>query len=109
MKSIIRHLAVLCLLLTASSSFGQTLLSSETMSGGNFQFVINGPASTSVDVEASTNLINWTNLETVTLSGGGTYTYTDTAAINFTNRFYCVQQTNNICSSNTVGFINVVV
>jgi hypothetical protein len=109
MKSIINHLAILCLLSAGiGSAPGQTFLSSETMSGANFQFVINGSPSNSVDIEASTNLVNWTNLGMVTLSGGGTYTYTDTAAVNFTNRFYCVQQGTN-CSSNTVGFITIIV
>jgi hypothetical protein len=84
--------------------YAQPGLSSEVMSGGNFQFAINGSLGVSVEVKASEDLATWTSLGTVTLTGGS-YSFTDTGASAFAHRFYRVQE-NGVCSANTVGFIN---
>ena len=87
--------------------YAQPSLGSESYSGGNFQFTINGSAGVSVEVKASVDLVNWTSLGTVTLTGGS-YNYTDTGAGSFGYRFYRVQE-NGVCSANIIGFITVTV
>ena len=84
--------------------YAQPSLSSEVYSGGSFQFTINGNPGASVEVKASDDLVTWTSLGTVTLTGGS-YNYVDTAA---GHRFYRVQE-NGACSVNTIGFIQVTV
>jgi hypothetical protein len=84
--------------------YAQPSLSSEAYSGGNFQFTINGSPGVSVEVKASDDLVTWTSLGTVTLTGGS-YNYSDTAA---GHRFYSVQE-NGVCSVNTIGFIQITV
>jgi hypothetical protein len=85
--------------------YAQPGLSSETYSGGTFQFTINGSPGVSVEVKASDDLATWTSLGTVPLTSGS-YNYVDTAA--GTHRFYRVQE-NGVCSVNTIGFIQVTV
>jgi hypothetical protein len=66
---------------------GLTLTNAIT-SGGNF--TLNGAASGPglYQVQASTNLINWTNLGTVTGNASGSFTFIDTNAYQFPYRFY---------------------
>lgn len=86
--------------------YEQPGLGSESYTNGNFQFTISGSPGVSVNVEASTNLINWTLLGTITLNGGSS-NYVDTAAGSFTQRFYLVQEDGG-CSSNVIGFYQVI-
>jgi hypothetical protein len=54
---------------------------------GNFGFTITGVSNQTVVVEASTNLLNWQVIQTITLSGTST-NFTDTQWTNFPDRFY---------------------
>jgi len=53
--------------------------------GGAFHLTISNPTSSSVIIQASTNLVNWINVYTSTLSS---ITFTDSATTNFHDRFY---------------------
>lgn len=53
--------------------------------GGAFHLTISNPTSSSVIVQASTNLVNWINVYTSTLSS---ITFTDSATTNYHDRFY---------------------
>jgi hypothetical protein len=92
---------------TENFSGCQPSLGSESMSGGNFQFIIYGSPGVSVQVKASDDLATWTSLGTVTLTGGS-YNFVDTTAGSSLHRFYCVQE-NGVSSVNTIGFITVTV
>jgi BspA type Leucine rich repeat region (6 copies) len=54
---------------------------------GNFGFTITGVSNQTVTVEASTNLLNWQVIQTITLSGTST-NFTDPQWTNFPDRFY---------------------
>jgi hypothetical protein len=55
---------------------------------GAFQFTVTNLTSGKTNVlQASTNLVNWTNLYTNVSSTGG-FTYTDNGAVNLRSRFY---------------------
>ncbi len=43
--------------------------------GGQFEFSLNGPAGSNYVVQMSTNLVNWVNLQTNTISGRGVNVY----------------------------------
>jgi hypothetical protein len=72
----------------ASSGLPITIrLSSPVMSASGLQFTISGPDGLTVGIEASTNLLNWTSIGSVVLTGG-TANFVDPAAANFPRRFY---------------------
>ena len=52
--------------------------------GGAFHLTISSPTSSSVIVQASTNLVNWVNVYTSTPP----FTYTDSSSTNYHDRFY---------------------
>ena len=54
---------------------------------GNFGFTITGVSNQTVTVEASTNLLNWQAIQTITLSGTST-NFTDAQWTNYPDRFY---------------------
>jgi len=54
---------------------------------GNFSFTITGASNQTVVVEASTNLLNWQVIQTITLSGTST-NFTDAQWTNYPYRFY---------------------
>jgi hypothetical protein len=54
---------------------------------GAFQFSLNGFASGSYDIQASSNLLDWTTILT-NYPFSGSVTVTDTNAAEFGNRFY---------------------
>jgi hypothetical protein len=54
---------------------------------GTFQFSLNGFATGSYDIQASSNLLDWTTIET-NYPFSGSVTVTDTNAAEFGNRFY---------------------
>ena len=56
---------------------------------GNFGFTITGVSNQTVVVEASTNLLNWQVIQTITLSGTST-NFTDPQWTNYPERFYRV-------------------
>jgi len=43
--------------------------------GGQFEFSLNGPAGSNYVVQVSSNLVNWVNLETNAIPGGGVNVY----------------------------------
>jgi hypothetical protein len=56
---------------------------------GAFQIQFQGPASQSVRVQGSTNLVSWQDISTLVLSNGSTVQYTDPQATNYPSfRFY---------------------
>jgi BspA type Leucine rich repeat region (6 copies) len=57
---------------------------------GNFGFTIIGVNNQVITVEASTNLVNWQVIQTITLSGTST-NITDTQWKNYPRRFYRAQ------------------
>jgi subtilisin family serine protease len=73
-----------------------------------FSFGLIGPASTAVEIFHSTDMVDWASLATVTLSGAGTYTYSDTSAgTSVPIRFYKAQnKTLSMNSANAVGFVD---
>ena len=73
--------------------------------GNDFHFAISGPSGARIDVGASADLLNWTILGQVTLSGG-TYSFVDYGAGSAGHRFYRAKE-GNACSPNLYGFINV--
>jgi hypothetical protein len=64
-------------------------LSAALMSGGAFQFQITGPANLNYTVQASTNLVTWTNLFT-TNPAALPFIWSDIVQTNFPRRFYRV-------------------
>jgi len=56
-------------------------------SDGQFQFTLVGEAGGSYEIQASADLVSWTSL-TNFVSATGTNTIMDTAAANFSRRFY---------------------
>jgi len=83
-----------------------TLSSPQIVSGGDFEFTATGTSGSSWSVFASTNAIDWSEIGSVTLTGGSA-NYTDSSASSYTNRFYMVSQGG--CSSKAVGFTHVTV
>jgi hypothetical protein len=69
---------------TASSSAADTLLNPTRASDGSVQFQLNGPASVPCVIEASSDLINWTELDQRIFPA----TFTDFDATIFPRRFY---------------------
>jgi hypothetical protein len=56
---------------------------------GGFQIQFQGPASQSVRIQGSTNLVSWQDISTIVLSNGSTVQYTDPQASNYPSfRFY---------------------
>jgi uncharacterized repeat protein (TIGR01451 family) len=53
-------------------------------SGGAFHLTVSSPTSSSVIIQASTNLVNWVNVYTSTPP----FTFTDSASTNYHDRFY---------------------
>jgi hypothetical protein len=69
------------MIITTNSAFG--------FNNGHFGFDVVGPAGQTVVIQASTDLVNWTPLETNVLSQGLLY-FSDPDASNFAHRFYQV-------------------
>jgi hypothetical protein len=69
------------------------VLTSPTKSGGSFSFQVNGVAGDQYVVQASTDLVHWTNLATNTAP----FVYEDTNAWQFPKRFY---RTMNLSATN---------
>lgn len=81
--------------------------SSVTRSGTNFSVNLTGPASTVVKIDRSQNMREWTeDYASITLSGSGTYSYTDMNATQAAN-FYRARTTAGLTSCNTVGYADV--
>lgn len=55
--------------------------------GGSFTLVVEGVPGVIYQIDASTNLVNWTTLTNLT-STGGFIVFTDLSATNFPGRFY---------------------
>ena len=55
---------------------------------GSFRFTISGEANKDYAVEASMDLVNWTELGTVTTAGDGLAQFTDGTAPESGNRYY---------------------
>jgi hypothetical protein len=58
-----------------------------TYTNGQFQFSFSGPAGGAYDIQVSTNLIDWTTVETNNVFPGNVM-FTDTNAANFDKRYY---------------------
>jgi hypothetical protein len=79
------------------------------LSNGSFEFEIGGPTGGSCDVQASTDLVNWTTLAARTLTEGADV-FVDADAANFSRRFYRTSAgTGNVSSMNSVGFYKVLI
>jgi plastocyanin len=65
-------------------------LSGMQRTSGQFRFDIKTVAGQNYVVEASTNLVNWTALNT-NAAAGTTFSFTDSASASYTNRFYRVR------------------
>jgi hypothetical protein len=63
------------------------LLATTRLANGQYQLVVEGPAGDRIDIEASTNLVNWTSVGLVTLTGTN-LVFVDTLAWNNRTRFY---------------------
>jgi hypothetical protein len=57
-------------------------------SAQQFNLTVTGLNGHNYDIQASQDLVNWTVIGTVTLGTGGSTTFTDTNAANFSSRFY---------------------
>jgi hypothetical protein len=91
---------------TISSTNTQLSPSSPTLnSNGQFLFTLNGQSNVTYTVQASTNLSSWITVASVTPSGP-TYSYTDTSASSFVNRFY--RYTDGTNGSGAIGFIKLI-
>jgi uncharacterized repeat protein (TIGR01451 family) len=66
------------------SSLSPPQLSAVSAGGGAFHLTISSPTTSSVIVQASTNLVNWVNVYTSTPP----FTFTDSTSTNYQNRFY---------------------
>jgi hypothetical protein len=55
---------------------------------GGFKITVTGPPSATFVIETSIGLANWNDRATNTLSGNGSFNYTDGAAPNFNHRYY---------------------
>jgi hypothetical protein len=65
------------------------VLTPQSLSGTGFSFSANGIAGPSYTIQASTNLVTWTNLAT-TNPANTPFSFTDTNAGSFKSRFYRV-------------------
>jgi hypothetical protein len=83
-----------------------TLLSTGLQPDG-FHFTINGPANSTVEIKESADLVTWTSLGSVTLSGNS-YSFVDGTVGSGTQRFYSANDQNG-CSANIIGFVTVTV
>lgn len=61
-------------------------------SGGQFTLTVAGPAGHTYAIEATPDLANWTTIATVTLDASGSLDFTDTDAVNYSQRFYRTQE-----------------
>jgi uncharacterized repeat protein (TIGR01451 family) len=67
------------------SSLSPPVVSAASVAGGGgFHLTISGPTSSSVIIQASTNLVNWVNVYTSTPP----FTFTDSTSTNYSDRFY---------------------
>jgi hypothetical protein len=55
---------------------------------GNFQLTLSSTTNTGFEIQASTNLINWTNIGSGTTDTNGFLFFQDTNAPGFPKRFY---------------------
>jgi pectate lyase len=78
-------------ILAASSANTTPQLSDFTFSNGTFSLTINGNSGPDYIVQASTNLVDWVNIFT-NHSPVPPFVWSDTAASNFSKRFYRVQR-----------------
>ena len=62
-------------------------------SAGQFVLTVSGLIGQTYDIEASQDLMNWTNIGTVTLGASGSLDFTDTNAASFPQRFYRTHET----------------
>jgi subtilisin family serine protease len=74
--------------------------------GNNYQLTANGVSGLTCDVYGSSDATTWTQLGTVTLTGG-TGTFTDTGAGSYSHRFY--RLTEGTACAGAFGFMNVAV
>jgi uncharacterized repeat protein (TIGR01451 family) len=66
------------------SSLSPPVVSAASVGGGAFHLTISSPTSSSVIIQASTNLVNWVNVFTSTPP----FTFTDSTSTNYHDRFY---------------------
>jgi hypothetical protein len=81
-------------------------LNSVQRAGGQFQVTVTGPASASVSLETSPDLSTWTNYANFTLSGGGSYNYTDTSASPSVRFYRASISSSSQQSCNVVGYVD---
>jgi len=55
---------------------------------GQFQLTVTGATSHTYNIQATTNLLAWINIGSITLSTNGALNFTDTSASGFASRFY---------------------
>lgn len=91
------RLAILAALLTAlatpasfSAQTNATLKLTAGASGGQVQLLLSGQPNKIYQIQASTNLVNWTGISQRASGSNGTVTITETAAERFPKRFYRV-------------------
>jgi hypothetical protein len=73
--------------------------------GSNFTFNVFAPSGSTWSVFSTTNLTNWTFVSTVTLSGSGVSSFTDSSVSGVPYRFYKLSDSN--CCSQAIGFYRV--
>jgi hypothetical protein len=59
---------------------------------GQIALTVNGLIGQSYEILAAQTLTNWVVIGTVTLGASGSAVFTDTKAVRFPTRFYCIQQ-----------------
>jgi hypothetical protein len=75
--------------MTLSVVPSRVITNAEQLANGHFQFSFSGPTATSAFVLGSTNLVDWTTLQTNT-PFTGTFQFEDVQASGFSKRFYRV-------------------
>ena len=68
-------------------------LQAGTVADGQFMLTVNGPAGHTYQIEATTDLINWTIIGTQTMGSSGSFEFTDYDAASYPARFYRTEDT----------------